>query len=289
MGVNAAIKGLRSRGRLRAKVPALAAACLAMLGPAVSRAADDARAPNPTSATATPSDSAETPPPPADTGAAAALLPFTAAPFGEDRKAQVRAYSLFDDARRRTISEARADVQLFGPLSLHGGAFTSIAGAFVSPLAGAQVRALSQDRHLVDGALSVSYLGEGFNLVRAAEVRALVGRRFGDTSLYMNVGYAQGLERNERYVDLRLSAQQHFWNRRLFVGVDSRLRVDAEIDADEPANEPETDLLAGPMVGVTLGPVAVSGFGGLSAVRYRDQSPSRVGVFGGIGLGTVLF
>jgi len=289
MGVDAAIKGLGSPGRLGAVVPALGAACLAVFGPALSSAADDsASAPNPMSAADT-TDTVETPAPPADTGAAAVVLPFTAAPFSEDRKAQIRAQSFFDDARRRTISEARADVHLFGPLSLHGGAVTAMAGSFVSPLAGAQVHALSQDRHLVDGALSVSYLGEGFNLVRAAEVRALVGRRFGDTSLYMNVGYAQGLERNERYVDLRLSAQQHFWNRRLFVGVDSRLRVDAEIDADEPAHEPEIDLLAGPMVGLTWGPVAISGLGGLSAVRYRDQSPSRVGVFAGLGLGTVLF
>src|SRR5688572_8470222 len=160
---------------------------------------------------------------------------------------------------------------------------------FVSPIAGAQVRALSQDRHFVDGALSVSYLGEGFNLVRATEVRALVGRRFNDTSVYMNMGYGQGLERNERYVDLRLSAQQHFLNRRLFLGVDSRLRVDAEIDGDEPAHEAEMDLLAGPVVGLTVGGVALSGFGGVSAVRYRDQSPSRAGVFAGIGIGTVLF
>jgi hypothetical protein len=290
MGAEAAIKGFCSRKRRRPMLAALGASWLTLLGPAVSHATDDAAsAPIQTSATSEPTDTGEKPAPPADTGAAAVALPLTAAPFAEDRKAQIRAHSLFDNARGRTISEARADVQLFGPLSLHGGASTAMAGNFVSPLAGAQIRALSQDRHFVDGALSVSYLGEGFNLVRAAEVRALVGRRFGDTSLYMNAAYAQGLERNERYVDLRLSAQQHFLNRQLFVGVDSRLRIDAEIDADEPAHEPETDLLAGPMVGVTLGRVAVTGFGGLSAVRYRDQSPSRVGVFAGLGLGTVLF
>jgi hypothetical protein len=47
--------------------------------------------------------------------------------------------------------------------------------------------------------------------------------------------------------------------------------------------------MAGPVVGMTFGNVAVSGFGGVSAVRYRDQSPSRAGAFAGIGIGTVLF
>jgi hypothetical protein len=263
--------------------------CLALLIPGVARAADDA---SPASGAAepagAPTDTVETAAP-VDPGAAAAVLPLTTAPFRDDSKARIHATSLFDDARKRTISEARADVHLFGPLSLHGGAFTAMGNGYVSPLAGAQVHALSQDRHFVDGAFSATYLGEGFNLVRAVELQALIARRFGDTSLYMNVGYAQGLERDERYLELRLSAQQHFWDRRGFAGVDSRVRVDAERDNDEPAHEPETDLMAGPVVGFTVGNVAVSGFGGVSAVRYRDQSPSRVGAFAGVGIGTVLF
>ncbi|HMI86240.1 MAG TPA: hypothetical protein VK550_19235 [Polyangiaceae bacterium] len=285
MGAQATI--LRSSSRRRyAVVGAAGAAWLTAVGIGPARATDDvgsALAP-----VGEPTDTVESTPPVED-GAATAVLPLTAAPFADDRKAQVRATSLFDDARKRTISEARADMRLFGPLSLHGGAFTAMGNGYVSPLVGAQVRALSQDRHFVDGAFSVSYLGEGFNLVRAAELRALVGRHFGDTSLYMNAGYTQGLERNERYIDLRVSAQQRFWDRRLFVGLDSRLRVDAERDADEPEHEPETDLLAGPVVGLTLGNVALSGFGGVSAVRYRDQSPSRAGAFAGIGIGAVLF
>jgi len=277
---------LRSPGR-RTIVSCAWAGFLA-LSPGTARAADTVPSAADTALNAEPTDAVETPAP-AQPEVATSVLPLTATPFGDERKAQIRATSFFDDARKRTISEARADVRLFGPLSLHGGAFTAMGNGYVSPLAGAQLRALSQDRHYVDGAFSVSYLGEGFNLVRATELRALVGRRVGDTSLYMNVGYVQGLERNERYVDLRLSAQQHLWERRLFVGVDSRLRVDAERDNDEPAHEPETDLMAGPVVGLTVGGVAVSGFGGISAVRFRDQSPSRAGVFAGIGIGTVLF
>lgn len=287
MDVDAVIIELRSRGRRAASV-AWAAGLFSLCGGNAKAADDAATAASAPSSAGDATDNVETPLP-SDSGASATVLPLTAAPFADDRKAQIRATSLFDDARRRTISEARADVRLFGPVSLHGGAFTAMGNGVVSPLAGAQVRALSQDRHFVDGALSVSYLGEGFNLVRAAELRALVGRHFGDTSLYMNAAYTQGLERNERYVDLRLSGQQRFWDRRLFVGVDSRLRIDAERDDDEPANEPEMDVLAGPVVGLTVGSIAVSGFGGISAVRYRDQNPSRAGVFAGIGIGTVLF
>jgi len=280
--------GLGWFGR-RSVARAASAGWLIALSAWTARAADDAasavRAAEPT---AEPIDTVRISPP-ADPGTTTTVLPLTTAPFREGSQAQIRATSFYDDARKRTISEARADVRLFGPVSLHGGAFTAMGNGYVSPLAGAEVRALSQDRHLVDGAFSVSYRGEGFNLVRAAELRALVGRHFGDTSLYMNLGYGQGLEQSERYAELRLSAQQHFWDRRLFVGLDSRLRVDAERDSDEPEHEPDTDIMAGPVVGFTVKGVAISGFGGISAVRYRDQSPSRAGAFAGIGVGTVLF
>ena len=257
--------------------------------PVTAGAAEDSGASMIVNASTEPTDVAEAPPP-AEPGAAATVAtPLTVAPIGDERKGQVRATTFFDDARKRTISEARADVRLFGPVSLHGGAFTTMGGGYVAPLAGAAVRALSQDRHFVDGALAVTYRGEGFNLVRATEISALVGRRFGDTSLFMNVGYGQGLARGERYVDMRLSAQQKLWDRRLFVGFDSRVRADAELDADEPEREPELDVMAGPVVGFTMGGVALSGFGGISAVRYRDKSPSQAGAFAGISVGTVLF
>jgi hypothetical protein len=287
VGVETADTSWRLRGR-RIVVRAAWAACAVTLIPGVAGATEDTRPQDAPASNAEPTDTVETPAP-VDSGAAATVLPLTMAPFAENHKAQIRANSLFDDSRKRAISEARADVRLFGPLSLHGGAMTAMASSSVAPLVGAQVRALSQDRHFIDGSFSATYLNEGFNLVPAAELRALVGRRFGDTSLYMNVAYTQGLERDERYVELRMAAQQQFWDRRVFAGVDSRLRVDAERDNDEPVHEAEADLMAGPVVGITVGSVAVSGFGGVSAVRYRDQSPSRVGAFAGMGVGVLLF
>jgi hypothetical protein len=227
--------------------------------------------------------------PNAEQAAASGVLPLTQAPSSHDRQGQVRAYGLYDDARRRTIAEARADVKLIGPLSLHGGAQTAMASAFVSPIVGAQVHALTQDRHFIDAAFSMSYRGEGFNLVQALETRALFGRRFGDAALYMNVAYGHGLQQSERYVDMRLSGLHGVWNHRLFFGLDSRARIDVELDNDEPAHEAEIDLMAGPVVGFALGGVALSGFGGVSAVRYRDRSPSHAGVFGGLSVGSVFF
>jgi hypothetical protein len=220
---------------------------------------------------------------------ATTVLPLTRAPWGDEREGQVSAVGFYDGARRRALSELNADVRVFGPLSVRGGAQTVVAQHLVGPIFGGQLHALSQSRHLVDAAFSASYRSEGFNLVRAIEMQAMFGRRFGDSAVYLNVAYGHGLERNERYADLRLSALQRLLNERLFVGVDSRLRLDAELDDDEPAREPALDLIAGPVAGLTAYGVALSSFGGVSAVRYRDGSPDRLGVFGGLSMGTAWY
>jgi hypothetical protein len=242
-----------------------------------------------TNARAAEEDTGVEPVKPREQAASAGVLPLTFAPSSDGRKGEVRASGLYDATRQRTISEARTDVRLIGPLSLHGGVQTAMSSAFVSPFVGAQFYALSQDRHFVDAAFSMSYRGEGFNLVRALETRASFGRRFGDSALYMNLAYGHGLERAERYFDVRFSGLHGLWNHRIFFGLDSRARIDAELDQDEPAHEPEIDLMAGPVVGFALGGVALSGFGGVSAVRFRDRSPSQAGIFGGVSIGSVFF
>jgi hypothetical protein len=223
-----------------------------------------------------------------------AILPRSAAesttlfggrPIGVDTRAQVTAAVLYDQARERTTSEARADVRLTGPLSLRGGASSNMNGGGVSPTLGAGLWVLSESRHMVDGALSFNYRGEGFNLVPALELGATIGRHFGPSAVFASATYGQGLERGERYLDVRMSAMNGWFDHRLFAGVDSRLRVDLERDDDEPAHESEMDFAGGLVAGVTISGVALGGFGGLSAVRYRDRSPDRTGVLAGMNVG----
>jgi hypothetical protein len=225
----------------------------------------------------------------AESAAAPGALPFTYAPISEGHRATASAASFYDNARQRTLSEAGAEVRLFAPVSLHGGASTGLANGPVAPFVGGRFVALKESRHWVDGVVSATYRSEGFNLVPELQMQGAFGRHFGASALYLNLAYGHGLERGERHADVGFSAIHGLFEHRLFFGIDSRVRIDAERDDDEPAHEGEMDAMVGPVVGLAFGAVALSGFGGLSATRYRDLSPDRVGAFGGIRIGTVFF
>jgi hypothetical protein len=122
------------------------------------------------------------------------------------------------------------------------------------------------------------------SLVPAVTALVAVGRSFGETAVYANAGYAQGLELDERYGDLRLGGLQRV-AKGLHVGFDSRVRVDLERDSDEPAGEPDWELLAGPLASVSLGRFVLTAGPGVSAIKLRSGGASKVGVVGNVGLG----
>jgi hypothetical protein len=255
---------------LLAAVVSMAAGLSAL--PASSRAADDAEARPPSSAAAS--------------SAAGTFLPWTMSARTDRQRGFLTLGGGYDSARQAGLATASAETQLWGPLSLRLGGFYSEAARTLRPDVGVKLGALRQEAHGLDGAVSLSYRAEGFNLKPALEALAAVGRQVGRTTLVANLAFGQGLEEGERYGDVRLAAL-HRIGRAVHAGLDARARADLELDFPEPAGEPELELQAGPVLTVPIGRVAVTAYGGLSVVRFREGEESLVGATGGLNVGSV--
>ncbi|MES1172157.1 MAG: hypothetical protein ABUL77_02880 [Bacteroidota bacterium] len=192
----------------------------------------------------------------------------------------------YDAARKGAAFESRVEARIMGPVALRlGGSYVGPNGD-VRPLFAVKVDTLNQEAHGIDLAISAGYEPHGFNTVSAVGVLVAVGRRFGDLNVIGNVGYGLGLKEGERYGDGRLAGIYRV-GRRLHLGLDSRFRIDLERDADEPAGEPDWELVSGPVAAVTAGRFLFSAGGGLSAIRFRANNESHVGAIGQLGVGAV--
>jgi hypothetical protein len=138
----------------------------------------------------------------------------------------------------------------------------------------------------VDLAVGGDYEMYGYNSVPAVATRAVLGGNIGELRLQANAGFGLGLERGERYGDLRLSGL-HPVAQALYAGIDSRARIDLERDDMEPSSELDWDTQAGPMVQLALGRFAVSATGGVSAWKLRSTETAKVGAVGSLGVGAV--
>lgn len=213
-----------------------------------------------------------------------AFLPTALAARSDTQRAIVFLQGGWDRARGGALFDSRVESTLFGPVSLRAGATWEHAAATLAPTFEVKLDALRQERHGVDLAVTAGYEGIGFNLVPAFVTRASVGRRLGATTLVGNVAYGQGLDLEERHGDLRL-AGVHRFTRRLWLGLDARVRVDLERDDDEPAGEAEWAWMTGPVATWAAGAVAVSLSAGVSAVKLRDgRSDSGPAATAGVGL-----
>jgi hypothetical protein len=236
------------------------------------------------------SDAPETPPfaPSAVTRAAAAgqFLPLTYAATDGETAAVACGYAGYDGALG-AVMESHAEVRLWGPIALRGAAELGDTSRRVRPSIGARVQLLSEARHGVDGAISVTYRAEGFTEAEG-EIETLValGRRVGGTTLIANLAYGQDPDGNERDGEVRAAAFRRV-SRRLHLGVDGRWRFDlgSSVDKLRASNEPTTDLDAGPVAMLTLGPLALTAETGASLVR-RIGGDTKLGVVALGGLGT---
>lgn len=218
--------------------------------------------------------------------ASGAFLPWTMGARSDAQRAYVHVQGGYDAAEKGAVFQTVLEAQVLGRLSVRaGGSYLGPSGQF-RPEAGLRVDALRQERHGVDLALLGVYEARGFNMVKAATARVAMSRAFGDTRLLANVGYGYGFEDGERYGDVRL-AGLHALTPSLQVGLDSRLRIDLERDNNEPAGEPEWDLVAGPTATYSFDRLLVSASAGLSATKMRLQPGNHVGAIGTLGLGTV--
>jgi hypothetical protein len=192
----------------------------------------------------------------------------------------------YDSARGRGLFEATAEVRVWGPLSLRGGAvYTGTGDRALRPSLGARVQILHESRHHLDGSVGVFYRPEGLTEMEGEiETVVALGAHLGRTYLVGNLVYGQDPEARERDGEVRLGALRAVASR-LLVGVDSRLRFDLGSDRSvkDGKGEPTLDVLVGPLGVLIAGPVALSIHGGASTSRVGATTAHGAFVMGGVG------
>jgi hypothetical protein len=221
-----------------------------------------------------------------ETARTGAFLPYGAPANAAAQRAYITAQGGYDGARGGAVFATTAQANLVGPLSLRAGAaYAGPTGTF-RPSVALTVQALRQSAHGVDLSVYAGYQAQGFNLVPAASVMVAVSRTMGRLTLLGNVGYGYGTEAGEQYGEAHLAGMVRATDN-LHVGLDARARVDLERDADEPENEPDWDLVAGPVATWTVGHFALTATGGLSAIRFRNgDAPVALGAIGQLLVGS---
>jgi hypothetical protein len=214
---------------------------------------------------------------------AGALLPSTLAPQVGATAAHAVGFAGYDGARSAPIMSAIGEVRVWGPFALRGGAEYSTTRKEPRPSIGGRVQLLRQERHGIDGSVSIFYRPEGFNEPEGEiESFVSVGRRFERISVFGNLVYGQDPEGNERDGEVRLASLYAVG--RWAVGLDSRLRfaIGAQRSAAAMA-EPRLDLLAGPIASATVGPIAMFAQAGPSVVKMTGDTAVGLAALGGVG------
>jgi hypothetical protein len=211
------------------------------------------------------------------------FLPSTLAARVGAAPALVSAFGGYDTAGSAPIAGAIAEVRLWGPIALRAGAQYAVARSGARPTVGGRVQLLRQDRHGVDGGVSVFYRPEGFTEPEGEiETAVALGRRFDRIALLGNFVYGQDPEGAERDGEVRLAAQYAVG--RWSLGVDSRLRFAIGSQrASNAAGVPSFDALAGPIVAAAFGPLALFAEAGPSLLRRGGTTSAGVVAIGGAG------
>jgi len=213
-----------------------------------------------------------------------ALRDGTTLPFGlvatrEHMRAVATGFGGYDGAREAGILEFAAAVRLWGPISIHGGGVYVSSADEVRPSLGGMVQLLTQPRAGIDMSLSVTYRPEGLTEPEGEIETALqVGRRAGAASLVGSATYGQDPEGNERDGELRAAAL--FPAGPTLVGADLRGRL--AFSRPDGSEEPDYDVVAGPVVVLPIQRFALTGLVGATVVGAADDS-RQTGVLGLLG------
>lgn len=213
-----------------------------------------------------------------------ALLPSTLAPRVGAAGAVAFGFAGYDGARAAPIGSATAEVRVWGPLALRGGAEYADTRRAPRPTIGGRVQILRQERHGLDGSLSVFYRPEGFTEPEGEiETFVSLGRRFDRLSVFGNLVYGQDPEGNERDGELRFASL--YAAGRWTFGIDSRVRFALGTRRSAMAQaEPKLDLIAGPLAAATVGPLALFAQAGPSLLALSDRMSAGVAALGGLGM-----
>jgi hypothetical protein len=212
-----------------------------------------------------------------------ALLPSTLAPRVGATAALAFGFAGYAGARSAPIGSVVAEVKVWGPFAIRGGAEYSNTRREGRPTIGGRVQLLHQQQHGFDGSVSVFYRPEGFTEPEGEiETFVSLGRRLGSLTVLGNLVYGQDPEGNERDGEIRLASL--YGTGRWTVGVDSRLRfaIGTQRSAAAAA-EPKLDLLAGPLATVAAGPVAFFAQAGPSVLKVANSTSFGVAAVGGMG------
>jgi hypothetical protein len=205
------------------------------------------------------------------------FLPFSQAPSTVSQRAQIAALGGYDGARRTATFETTAEVTIWGPLAIRGGAVYRNADNSLRPSLGLRAQVLREQSAGLDGSVGVFYRPEGLTEPEG-EIETVVslGRHAGRSYLLASLLYGQDGEGKERDGEIRLAAIRPLGGR-FIAGLDGRLRLDLGSDRAvlRTHGEASLDLL--------VGPVALLLDGGASAVKLANRTSTGAFVLSGIG------
>lgn len=221
------------------------------------------------------------------TVARGAYLPVTLTPSVGTTSALVGSFGGYDSAARSAVFNSFAELRLYGPFALRLGAGLNESGKEVAPSIGARAQLLRQERHGLNGAVSLFYKAEGFTEPEG-EIESVLsfGRRESNLLWIANLVYGQDPEGHERDGEIALAALLRLSNL-VHLGLDTRGRFDLGSERRKLVAEglPDYQIDAGPVLNLALGPVAATARAGASIFRRPEQDP-RLGVVAVAGLGT---
>jgi hypothetical protein len=140
--------------------------------------------------------------------------------------------------------------------------------------AGLRAGILRQEQHKVDLGLVALYKNKGFyESDGELELMLTLARRWGRTGLFANLVYGQGFEQRERDAEVHL-ALLFAAHQRVNVGLDTRGKFDLgeEAAADADDLHRRFDFIGGPLVSVSVGPVAFLANAGVHVALFELAS-----------------
>ncbi|MBL8604928.1 MAG: hypothetical protein JNK72_23575 [Myxococcales bacterium] len=192
----------------------------------------------------------------------------------------------YDGAARSATVQGVAQLRFAGPVSLRAGFGYHGGAGDARPTVALAVDLLRQPAHGLNLAVYAGYEAFGFNTVAALSARVALSRQAGAATFIANLGYGLGLAEGEHYGELRLGALYRV-HPRLQLGLDARARLDLERDADEPENEPDVDLIAGPVANLSIDRFVIGATAGVSTVKYRLTPEVYTGALALVTVGSV--
>jgi hypothetical protein len=226
----------------------------------------------------------EASPPLGDVVLDGAFMPFSLPARVGETRAFAWGSGGYDSARKGPVADAVAEVQLWGPIALRGGATYSNDTDKMRPSVGLRAQLLHQATSGIDGALSVFFKTEGFTETEGEiETFVSIGHVFDRTAVMGNLVYGQDPEGNERDGEVRASVIRSAG--RFTFGFDSRARSAIGTQHGTAAvKEPKYDATVGALGAVTISSLMFFAEVGPNVVKMPLVSRSFGAIaFAGIG------